>query len=55
MNVLVIGQSNAERWFGRYSLGAASFRSQLSDSLGEQVTLVNAGRRRDRSLAYPCG
>ena len=42
MNVLVIGQSNGARWFGQYSLGATSFRSLLSESLGEPVTLVNA-------------
>ena len=42
MNVLVIGQSNAERWFGQYPLGATSFRSLLSESLGERVTLVDA-------------
>lgn len=42
MNVLVIGQSNGERWFGQHPLGAISFRSLLSDSLGERVTLVNA-------------
>jgi Ca2+-binding RTX toxin-like protein len=42
MNILVIGQSNGERWFGQNPLGAASFRSLLSASLGESVTLVNA-------------
>jgi Ca2+-binding RTX toxin-like protein len=42
MNVLVIGQSNGERWFGQHALGAKSFKSLLSDSLGEPVTLVNA-------------
>lgn len=42
MNILVIGQSNGERWFGQNPLGATSFRSLLSASLGEPVTLVNA-------------
>ena len=42
MNILVIGQSNGERWFGQNPLGAESFRSLLSASLGESVTLVNA-------------
>jgi Ca2+-binding RTX toxin-like protein len=42
MNILVIGQSNGERWFGQNPLGATSFRSLLSASLGESVTLVNA-------------
>jgi Ca2+-binding RTX toxin-like protein len=42
MNILVIGQSNGERWFGQNPLGAESFRSLLSASLGEPVTLVNA-------------
>ena len=42
MNILVIGQSNGERWFGQNALGAASFTSLLSASLGESVTLVNA-------------
>lgn len=42
MNVLVIGQSNGTRWFGQYRLGATSFKSLLSESLGEPVTLVNA-------------
>jgi Ca2+-binding RTX toxin-like protein len=42
MNVLVIGQSNAERWFGQFPLGAATFKSLLADSLGERVTLVDA-------------
>ena len=42
MNVLVIGQSNASRWFGKNPLGATSFKSLLSDALGEPVTLVNA-------------
>jgi hypothetical protein len=42
MNVIVIGQSNGERWFGQNPLGAESFRSLLSASLGESVTLVNA-------------
>jgi hypothetical protein len=42
MNILVIGQSNGERWFGQHPLGAESFRSVLSASLGEAVTLVNA-------------
>jgi Ca2+-binding RTX toxin-like protein len=42
MNILVIGQSNGERWFGQNALGATSFRSLLSSSLAESVTLVNA-------------
>jgi len=42
MNVLVIGQSNGTRWFEQHKLGATSFTSLLSDSLGEPVTLVNA-------------
>jgi Ca2+-binding RTX toxin-like protein len=42
MNVLVIGQSNATRWFEEYSLGAKSFRGVLMESLGESVTFVNA-------------
>jgi Ca2+-binding RTX toxin-like protein len=42
VNVLVIGQSNAERWFGQHRLGATSFKSLLSASLGEPVTLVDA-------------
>ena len=42
MNVLVIGQSNGSRWFEQQELGAISFQSLLSDSLGEPVTLVNA-------------
>src|SRR5688572_625124 len=42
MNILVIGQSNGDRWFGQNALGATSFSSLLSASLGESVTLVNA-------------
>jgi Ca2+-binding RTX toxin-like protein len=42
MNVLVIGQSNASRWFEGDRLGAKTFKSLLSDALGERVTLVNA-------------
>jgi hypothetical protein len=42
MKVLVIGQSNGARWFGEHALGARSFKSLLSDSLDEPVTLVNA-------------
>jgi Ca2+-binding RTX toxin-like protein len=42
MNVLVIGQSNATRWFEPHAVGAESFSSLLSKALGEPVTLVNA-------------
>ncbi|HYD05668.1 MAG TPA: hypothetical protein VEC60_08075, partial [Reyranella sp.] len=42
MNVLVIGQSNAHRWFGQHQLGAKSFKSLLADALGERVTLIDA-------------
>ena len=42
MNVLLIGQSNVTRWFEGDRLGARSFKSLLTDSLGEPVSLVNA-------------
>lgn len=41
MNVLVIGQSNAVRWF-RTGEGAAAFTATLSEALEDPVSLINA-------------